>query len=88
MAKTTKQPITDTDDGAKIVAPQIADVATKTMTATTDHLVSHICARTGMGMILLKQRIEAFADNSTLTELLEANDMPSIIALLKPSNKA
>jgi hypothetical protein len=87
MAK-TKQPITDTDDVAQIVAPQLADVGLKTVTATTDHLVSHICARTGMGMLLLKQRIEAFADNSKLTELLEANDMPSIIDLLEPSNKA
>jgi hypothetical protein len=52
----------------------------------TPDLALQICSRTGMGLTICRERMAGNEDK--LKELLDANDIPGVLALLEPSNKA
>lgn len=51
-------------------------------------LALRICACTGMGLTVCRERMAAFGDDARLIELLDSKDTPTLEALLNPSNKA
>jgi hypothetical protein len=77
MAKKPTEPATE------LTTP--AD-GTRSVPATLPDLALQICARTGMGLTICRERMAG--NEEKLAELLAANDIPGIVALLEPSNKA
>lgn len=54
--------------------------------ADQSDLALRICARTGMGLTVCRERMAG--NEEKLSQLLDANDMAGVVALLEPSNKA
>jgi hypothetical protein len=77
MAKKPIEPTTE---------PATPADGTRSVPATLPDLALRICARTGMGLTICRERMAGNEDK--LAELLASNDTPGILALLEPSNKA
>jgi hypothetical protein len=62
------------------------EVATAAASTPEGDLAFRICARTGMGLTICRERMKGNED--TLESLLVSNDIPALMAILEPSNKA
>ena len=51
-------------------------------------LAKRLAARTGLGAGLLAQRLAAHNDDDAIETLLAAGQIPELLALLEPQNKA
>ncbi len=51
-------------------------------------LAKRLAARTGLGAGLLAQRLAAHNDDAAIETLLAAGQIPELLALLEPQNKA
>lgn len=51
-------------------------------------LAKRLAARTGLGVGLISERLAAHNDDSAIESLLSENNIPEILQLLEPSNKA
>jgi len=51
-------------------------------------LAKRLAARTGLGVGLLEEKLTAHADDAAIEALLASNDLPTILGLLNPANKA
>jgi hypothetical protein len=51
-------------------------------------LAKRLAARTGLGVGLLEEKLTAHADDAAIEDLLARNDLPTILGLLNPANKA
>jgi hypothetical protein len=62
------------------------EVTTASAPTPESDLAFRICARTGMGLTICRERMAGNED--VLESLLVSNDIPAIMAILEPSNKA
>jgi hypothetical protein len=82
MAKKTATPEV-TPEATQEVTPEVATASAPT---PESDLAFRICARTGMGLTICRERMKGNED--TLEQLLAKNEIASIMAILEPSNKA
>jgi hypothetical protein len=73
------------------VTPEVTPEATPEVTTASvptpeSDLAFRICARTGMGLTICRERMKGNED--VLESLLVSNEIASIMAILEPSNKA
>jgi hypothetical protein len=78
MAKKTATP--------EVTPEATPEVATATAPTPESDLAFRICARTGMGLTVCRERMKG--NEETLESLLMSNDIATIMAILEPSNKA
>ena len=62
------------------------EVATAAASTPESDLAFRICARTGMGLTICRERMAGNED--VLEQLLSKNEIASIMAILEPSNNA
>lgn len=75
----------------KTATPEVTPEATPEVTTASaptpeSDLAFRICARTGMGLTICRERMKGNED--VLEQLLSKNEIASIMAILEPSNKA
>lgn len=76
MAKQTKEPA------------DVSPVATSPSPEQTVDLALVLSARTGLGVVVLREKLSAYRDPKKIADLLAQNNLSEIMALLDPMNKA
>lgn len=85
MAKKQTSELKETTPVASAIGSQAAN---EKQTPPPQSLAKRLAARTGLGVGFIAARLAAYNDDVYIEALLYENDIPEILQLLEPANKA